>query len=174
MAKQIDLEEDHAYASKWELTDFYDGVGDVLRNAIESGEDFDTGDFGCKEEIRYARVHRERGEFEVEVTAHMDDLWDDGDLIYDALWTVAKSGDELPEDIIDSIRDAAIDSGVDDHTYCNRYLPLDATYETVVETISELEDEAEQTNEELYRILCEIVKDHVEFMKEQKAKGEQK
>lgn len=144
MAKRIDLEEGSAYASKWGLTDFYDGVGDVLRKAIESGEDFDTGEFGCKKEIRYARVHRERGELEVEVTAYMDDLYE-GDLIYDALWTVAKSEDELPEDIIDSIRDAAIDSGVDDHTYCNRYLPLDATYETVVETISELEDEAEQT-----------------------------
>ena len=172
--KDIEFPNGGIYASKWGLTDFYDGNDDVLRKAVESGEDFDTGEFGCKKEIRYARVHRERGEFEVEVTAHMDDLWDDGYLIYDALWTVAKSEDELPEDIIDSIRDAAIDSGVDDHTYCNRYLPLDATYGTVVETISELEDEAEQTNEELYRILCEIVKDHVEFMKEQKAKGEQK
>lgn len=170
--KDLEFPNGGIYASKWGLTDFYDVNDDVLRKAIESGEDFDTGEFGCQKEIRYARVHRERGEFEVEVTAHMDDLWDEGDLIYDALWTVAKSSDELPEDIIDSIRDAAIDSGVDDHTYCNRYLPLDATYETVVETISELEDEAEQTNEELYRILCEIVKDHVEFMKEREAKGE--
>lgn len=173
MAKRIDLEEGSAYASKWGLTDFYDGNDDVLRKAIESGEDFDTGWFGCKKEIRYARVHREHGELEVEVNAGMDDLWDGGDLIYDALWTVAKSEDELPEDIIDSIRDAAIDSGVDDHTYCNRYLPADASYETVVDTISELENEAEQTNEELYRILCEIVKDHVEFMKEREARGEQ-
>lgn len=171
--KDLEFPNGGIYASKWGLTDFYEGNDDFLRKAIESDEDFDTGWIGCKKEIRYARVHRERGEFEVEVTAHMDDLWDDGDLIYDALWTVAKSGDELPEDIIDSIRDAAIDSGVDDHTYCNRYLPLNASYETVVDTIGELENEAEQTNEELYRILCEIVKDHVEFMKEQKAKGEQ-
>lgn len=173
MAKRIDLEEGSAYASKWGLTDFYEGVGDVLCKAIESGEDFDTGEFGCKKEIRYARVHREHGELEVEVTAYMDDLWDESSLIYDALWHVAKSEEELPEDIIDSIRDAAIDSGVDDHTYCNRYLPADATYETVVETIGELEDEAEQTNAELFRILCEIVKDHLEFMKEREEKGEQ-
>ena len=171
--KNIEFPNGGIYASKWGLTDFYDGNDDVLRKAIESGEDFDTGEFGCKKEIRYARVHRERGELEVEVTAYMDDLWDEGDLIYDALWTVAKSSDELPEDIIDSIRDAAIDSGVDDHTYCNRYLPLDASYETVVDTISELEDEAEQTNEELYRVLCGIVEDHVKFMKEREAKGEQ-
>ena len=172
--KDIEFPNGGIYASKWGLTDFYEGNDDVLRKAIESGEDFDTGEFGCKKEIRYARVHRERGEFEVEVTAYMDDLWDDGDLIYDALWTVAKSQEELPEDIIDSIREAAIDSGVDDHTYCNRYLPADATYETVVETIGELENEAEQTNEELYRILCGIVEEHLKFTKEREAKGEQK
>ena len=172
--KDIEFQNGGIYASKWGLTDFYDGNDDVLRKAVESREDFDTGWFGCKKEIRDARVHREHGELEVEVVAGMDDLWDEDDLIYDALWTVAKSEDELPEDIIDSIRESAIDSGVDDHTYCNRYLPLDATYETVVETISELENEAEQTNEELCRILCEIVKDHVEFMKEREAKGEQK
>ena len=170
MVKRVDLENGMAYAAKWGLTDFYDGVGEKLREAIESCEDFDTGEFGCKKEIRYARVHREHGELEVEVNACMDDLWDEGDLIYDALWTVAKSEKELPEDIIDSICEAAIDSGVDDHTYCNRYLPLDATYETVVETISELENEAEQTNEEMYRILCGIVEDHAEFMKERESK----
>ena len=102
------------YASKYALTDWYEGSEEILREAMASGDDFDTGWFGCRKEIRYARIVRENGLYTVEVSSHCDDLWDGDDLIYDALWEVSKSEEELPDDIIESIRDTAADCGIDD------------------------------------------------------------
>ena len=104
--KEIDITYGE-YAAKWGLTDLYPESEDKLRQALLSGEDFDTGWWGCKKEIRYCRITQEIGMITVEVSAHMDDLWESDDLIYDALWETTKQEDELPEEIIDSIRDDA-------------------------------------------------------------------
>lgn len=151
------------YASKWGLTDFYPEAEADLRKALESGEDFETDWFGCKKEIRYARITGDEGRITIEVSAHMDDLWESEDLIYDALWEVSKIEDELPEEIIDSIRDAAI-YDIDDHTDLDVALPRSATWDEIVEAMGKLEDEAEANNHRMYLELCEIVKAHVEYM----------
>lgn len=153
------------YASKWALTDWYEESEKILREAIESGEDFDTGYFGCRKEIRYGRIRRENGVISVEVSAHMDDLYDGGELIYDALWEVSKSEEELPDDIIESIRDSAVDCGINDFAAEWEDLPPDATFADVDHLISVLEDSVESQNEENFSRLCDIVKDHVEYMK---------
>ena len=168
--KIIDLEESSAYAAKYGVSDFYDDAAEKLREALESGEDFDTKWFGAHKEINYARVHRQYGELEVEVSAHMDDLFDEPDLIYDALWEVARSEDELPEDIIDSIIDTAIDCEIDDKTECNVFLPVNASYEDVCKALDECETSAMETNHEMYERLKEIVKEHWDWMKEQEGK----
>lgn len=172
--KNIDIEHG-AYASKWGLADWYEESEEILRGAMASGEDFDTGYFGCKKEIRYARIVRENGEYTITVSSHSDDLWDSDDLIYDALWVVSESEEELPDDIIDSIRDAALDCGIDDNVEDSESLPDTATFEEISELIGKLEDTTEAEVRDGFRRLCDIVKDHVEFMKTpeyQKTKGE--
>lgn len=162
--KTIDIaERTGEYASKWGLTDFYPEAEEKLQEVLASGEDFDTGWFGCKKEIRYARIVREEGEIEISVAAHMDDLWEEDDLIYDALWEVSKIEDELPEEIIDSIREAAI-YDIDDHTELSITLPATSTFDEIVEAMGKLEDEAEENNHRMYLELCEIVKAHVDYM----------
>ena len=163
--KELDLD-GLGYASKWGLTDFYEGRDVVLREAIDSGEDFDTGWFGCKKEIRYARIVREEGELAVYVSAYMDDLWDSEDLIYDALWTACNSEKELSGETIDNIRDWAIDDGIDDVTELSMVLSEGASFEDVVAAVDKLEGEAEENNTDMFDRLCEIVKNFVSEEKE--------
>ena len=165
--KEIDITENcGCYASKWGISDFYPEAETSLRQVLESGEDFDTGWFGCKKEINYARIVKADGEIEVFVTCRMDDLWDESDLIYDALWEVAKIEDVVPREIIRSIRDAACDEGLDDHTTCSTTLPDSATFDEIVAALTKLEAEADDNNTTMYHELCEIVKGHIEYMKE--------
>lgn len=164
--KTIDIaERTGEYASKWGLTDFYPEAEEDLRAALESGEDFETDWFGCKKEIRYARITGDEDGITIEVSAHMDDLWDAEDLIYDALWEATKIEKQLPDEIIDSIRDAAV-YDVDDHTDLDVALPRSASFEEIVRAMEHLEYEAEANNHEMYLELCEIVKGHVDYMKE--------
>lgn len=167
MAKEIDICYG-MYAAKYCLSDFYEESEKKLRDAIASSEDFDTGWWGCKKEINYARICRENGAVTVEVACHMDDLYESDDLIYDALWEECRSEEELPDDILDSIRDAAIDSGLNDESSAEDFLPQDATYEDICECLDRLEGEAEAENTEMYNMLRAIVKDAVEYMKEEK------
>lgn len=153
------------YASKWGISDFYEEAEKDLREILASGEDFDTGSFGCKKEINYASIKREDGVIEIEVTCCMDDLWEQEDLIYDAL-SELNIEEELPRKIVDSIRDAACDCQLDDHTTLTVELPGNASYEDVVAALDKLEGEASNNNHDMYKELCEIVKDTVEYMKE--------
>lgn len=164
--KTIDIaEKSGEYASKWGLTDFYPEAEEILREALASGEDFETDWFGCKKEIRYARITGSQNEITIEVSAHMDDLWESDDLIYDALWETTKIEKELPEEILESIRDAVI-YDVDDHTDLDASLPRSATFEEIVKAIKNLEYQAEANNHQMYLDLCDCVKGHVEYMKE--------
>lgn len=160
--KEIDITYGE-YASKWGLTDFYDESAEKLKSALASGEDFNTGWFGCKKEINYAKYVKCGNYFEISVSAHIDDMYESDDLIYDALWEVAKSEEELSEDIIDSIRDCAMWDGITDYTELSETIPVaDATFEKVVEITDRLESQAMEHNHEMFKQLCEIVKDHIQ------------
>ena len=95
----------------------------------------------------------------------MDSLWDGEDLIYDALWEECKMTEELPDEIIDSIRDAAMDCGIDEETTISDSLPADADFDRVVSMIDRFEGYAEAENNSMYQRLCGIVADHVAYMK---------
>ena len=166
--KTIDsAEKTGEYASKWGISDFYDEAEQSLRDALESGEDFDTGWFGCKKEINYGQIAREDGEITVSVCCHMDDLWDEEDLIYDTM----KEEVELPEEIIDSIRDAAIDDGIDDKTELSMTLSGNASFDDIVEAIDTLENEAMEANHSMFLRLTDIVDAHIQYMKEAESDG---
>lgn len=155
------------YAAKWGLTDFYEESEKKLKDALASGEDFDTGWWGCSKEIRSARIVRDDEDVTVEVSCNMDDLFDGDALIYDALWEECHTEEELPDEIIDSIRDAAIDDGIDDSTVMSDTLPSDASFDDIVAKIDRLEEWAEAKNTEMYGKLRAIVKAHVEYMNSQ-------
>lgn len=153
------LEFSGEYVSKWWLTDFYPEYEEILRNAIESGEDFDTGWVGCKKEIRYMRLSRENGKLSIEVSEHTDDMWDEDDLIYDAVWKVTGSEDEIPEDKLDAIRDVAIYSDVDDHADVSAEYSNPLTFDEVVEIIDEMESDVSDATSRMFEELCDIVAD---------------
>lgn len=165
--KKIDIAENSGmYASKWGISDFYEEAEKILRDVLESGEDFETDWFGCKKEINYAKIAREDGEITVTVTCNMDDLWEQEDLIYDALWETTKIEKELPEEIIESIREAACDEQVDDNATESITLPTDASYDDIVSALDKCEGLADSELTGMYKRLCEIVWDHVEYMEE--------
>lgn len=166
--KGIDIAESTGiYASKWSISDFYDEAEKSLRDALASGEDFETDWFGCKKEINYAQIVREGGEITVCVSAHMDDLWDSEDLIYDTM----KEEVELPEDVIDSIRDFAIDDGIDDNTELSMTLSAEASYEDIVDALDTLEKEAMEENHSMFLRLTDIVDAFIQHMKEADSDG---
>ena len=152
------------YSSKYGLTDLYPESEAKLREALASGEDFTTDWTGCRKEIRYVKYTREGEHITIEVSAHMDDLWEADDLIYDALWTACRVEEELPDDLIDSIREGLCGE-IDDHTDITVVLPSSASFEEILEATGKAEDEAEQNNTEMYNRLCEIVKDNWMRMK---------
>jgi len=158
------------YASKWGLTDFYPESEAKLKEALASGEDFTTGWFGCEKEIRYAEYTRDAEAMTVKVSCVMDDLWESNDLIWDAWYETYHEDpeDELPHEIIDSIRDAAIDAGINDGTDIERTLPREAGLEDIVKATRDLEAEAEANNHRMFSDLVDIVKAHWEYMPEEK------
>ena len=174
MAKEIDICYG-MYASHWGLTDFYKESEQKLKDALASDEDFDTGWWGCKKEIRYARIVREDGKITVEVSCHMDDLFDeDGgnpDLIYDALWEERHTEEELPDEIIDSILDEAMELQIDDSSSAKGTLPAYALLCDVVSLIEKLEVEAESKNTDMYTRLRGIVAEYYDYWKGEQNNG---
>jgi len=167
MAKKIDICSGE-YAAKWCLSDFYEESEQKLRAVLASGEDFDTGWWGCKKEIDYARICREGGALTVEVSCHMDDLYESEDLIYDALWEECRIKDELPDDIIASITDACIDAGLNDESSAEDALPQWATFEDICVCLERLTGEAVLENKAMYAELRAIVREHVAYMNGEK------
>lgn len=155
---------DGSYAAQWGLTDFYEKSEKILREAIESGEDFETS-YGCKKEIRYADIIRFDDMVSVSVTSCMDDLFEEDDLIYDALWSRCHVEETLPDEIIQSIKDAAIDQGMNEESSGMTRLPATATFEQICDAISSLEQSTEDNNERMFNELCDIVEAHYDYIK---------
>lgn len=154
--KEIDISSG-LFGSHYSLTDLYPQSEAKLREALASGEDFDTDWVGCKKEIRYARYIREGDSITVQVSAQMDDLWESDDLVYDALWEACQTEEELPDDFIDSIRSGAA-GDIDDCSEISVVLPATATYEEIMAATEKAEEMAEQRNSEMFKRLCEYVK----------------
>lgn len=145
-------------AAKWSVTDFYPECERKLRELISSGEDFDTGYFGCRREPRTARICRAGGKLTVEVSVSMDSLYEEDDLIYDALFEVYGVEELLPDEVLTRINDLAIEFGLNDYSEESETLPSDAPFEKVVEAMERLEKGALVSNEDMYHTLCNIVR----------------
>ena len=124
----------------WGVGDFYDGHEKELRDAIESGEPFDTGWHGFKKELQSMRIQRTDGKIIVSVSEYMDDL-DDYALILDCL--TDEEEQKITEEQLDEIRDQLLDlwwSEFTTETSEEEELPSDVTFEQVMEKASELMD----------------------------------
>lgn len=146
------------YGAKWGLTDFYEKSEEIFRSAIASGADFEIN-YGCRKEIRYAEIVRDENGVSVSVTSCMDDLFEEDDLIYDALWKRCKVEEELPDDMVDEIRTLASELWLSDESTATRELHRSATFEEIVSAIGELEDETENSNSEMFKTLCDLVEE---------------
>lgn len=164
---QYDISDGAMYCSKWGLTDQSETCEKNLRELLKSGQDFRTDWCDSQKELLSAMYARQDGEIRVTVNAWSDDLWDSSndDLIYDALWAKLRREDlELPEYIIDSIRDAAFDAGCNDEHMVAISLPTDATYEDVMSAVVKAENEAMEWLHQSFEALQDIVAEHVTYM----------
>lgn len=153
------------YAAKWGISDFYEDSEELLREALDSGEDFTT-EWGCKKEIRYATLTKEDGKITVQVCCHMDDLYEEDDLIYDALWSRLRTEEELPDELIESIRETASEEWMHDYAEAEAELPASATFEEICAKLEELETDAEKENDETFNHLCNMVEAMYKWWKE--------
>lgn len=151
---------DGTYTSNWGVTDLYEESAERLRSIVESNEDFEAH-LSAKKEITYASVSRfkEDGFIAVSVVAELDDLWEQTDLIEDALYEVKADCALLDcDEFVDAVRESAIEEGIEDHGYALFYLPFDATYADLIETLDALERDAIAEGQEMFVRLCSIVK----------------
>ena len=152
------------YCSHWGLTDLYEECEKGLRELLDSGNDFITTWCGSKKEIISAQYSRYDGHVHVEVCQSMDELWESDDLIYDALSSIGREDIELPDDIIDSIREAALECGIDDSVTEYVTLPTDATYGDVMKAVVLAEGHTDKCLTSQYEELQTIVREHVNYM----------
>ena len=153
---------DGCYAASWGLTGFYDDCYETFKKAIEAPDDFEA-DWGCKKEIDYCNVRREGGQITVSVTAWMDDIWEQYDLIYDALAEIGHEEYEFSDEAIDSIIEWAIDAGLEEYSTCTEEIPASADIDEICKTIDRLENEAGKNNREMFKQLCAVVEEHYKY-----------
>ena len=180
--EKIDISCGGCYCSSWGLTDLYDPCEAKLRGLIESGDDFATSWCDSKKELLSARYSREGNTFTVEVSAWMDDLWDQNDLIYDAVYeakentkyratlqdmevlqSILDDSAELDADaFIECVRDQLMYLDIDDHITISEELDASGvTFERIMEVVEKLEDEAQDGINCFFDRLCWLVMDCV-------------
>ena len=148
--------------SRWGLTDLYEDSEKDLRELLKSGYDFITEWCSCKKEPLSARYRREDGRVWVDVTQWMDSLWEDGDLIYDAVWERFHREDiEIPDEGIDYIRQIAIECGIDEGTTISEDLGSGAFFADVMDAVERCQNATDKELTDMYERLCDIVADYV-------------
>ena len=112
----------------WGVGDFYSDTEKLLRDAIDSGEPFDTQWHGFKKEIQSMRIARDHDGITVSVSESMDE---GPDLIFDVL--LDNEDDLLTEDMIEQILDnLAADMEFTDTTNYLEHLSSEATFDQVI------------------------------------------
>ena len=123
----------------WGIGDLYKGNEEELRQALESGEPFDTKWHGFKKELQRMRIYREEtGEITVCVNEYMDEAIEEaelfGDFLEDDEW------DLLTDDKLEQIRDYLQMGDFVESTQEEGTLPKEATFEQIMKKAEELAD----------------------------------
>ena len=123
----------------WGVGDYYKDTYEKLKAAIDNGEDFDTGWHGFKKEVQSMRVVRDNGEITVCVSAEMDDVFDQPDLIYDCL--TEEEANRITDEQIETIRNLLCLTDFSTITIETATLPSSASLDSVLDAASKLVDE---------------------------------
>ena len=147
------------YASKWGLTDLYAEAEKLLREAIDSGEDFTTGWWTCKKECRSARYTRKNGKMTVEVCCDIDSL-NEGDLVYDAVYHIYHEEREVTDEQMEEILDLAWFYDLSDGVSVSGTISKNkVSFDTAMQTTAYLENKAEKQLDQYFDRLCAIVRE---------------
>lgn len=136
----------------WGIGDFYDKPEALLKEALASGERFDTGWHGYKKELETMRIQRAEDKTIVSVHAYHDE-WSHGDsLFYDALpeGEEGKVTDDMIEEIRGSLYDMMPDSN--DEFDLEEDLPDDASFDDIISKAKELIAGCNQSLEEAFHM----------------------
>lgn len=152
----------HHDASNWGVADFYDDVRKTLREAFDSGEDFQTQWLPCKKEVRSVRYTRQNLFVTIEVCCEMDDL-SNGDLIQDAVWQIDGDDREITDEQMNEILNVVWFGDVTDGVTLAYELPSDeTTFDRVISETERLETEAADLLDEYFDRVCNIVREVLE------------
>lgn len=147
---------------KWGVADWYQDFEEEMSKAVESGEPFDTGWISSRKEPESFRIIRfATGALQVNVAESIDEL---EELVYDALWDVFKSEQEITADDMNTICDALWIGGVETEeaeAFCHLYFESGASTEDKIQKLKDtLGELIEITHEEVdwnYRTCKEMV-----------------
>lgn len=145
MEQQFDFNE----WGKWGIGDWYGDRGEKLRQAVESGQPFDTGWHGFKETEYGFRIRRTDEWTEVHVSDCMDSALEQYDLFCDFL--TEEEQERLTDDMVEQIRDAlCMGDFVEEVT--DEYLLLpDATFDQIMQTVSKMVQGCDDCLKESFR-----------------------
>ena len=157
---------DGVYQSNWGATDLYDKAEKNLRELLTEKGEFHTEWCDSKKELESFRLWFTDDEITIEVSKWMDELYEQSDLICDALWSLGKDDVELEYEDIGNIQDMCWDADIKDETQFSEEVSRDITYEKLMEKIDEMLFEADEfLNGEFERVKS-IVSYYLEHEKE--------
>lgn len=158
------------YCSKYGVTDLFDECKEKLLSLTNSNKAFDTGYCYSQKELSCARYlrHKDNDGIEVEINVWVDELCND--LIYDAMWEVLHTEDDvLSDDELDEfytmiLRDTDISDRVEKHLS----FPVGTQFEYIMECMDQAETELNQELENMFQELQEYL---IEFLKNKESGG---
>lgn len=123
----------------WGVGDLYNGNEELLKNALESGEDFDTEWHGFKKELESMRITRDSEGITVYVSAYMDSALEEWDLIMDGI--TEEEAEKLTDEIVEEIREYLYENS----EYCeeceySETISATSTFEEIMAKASEIAD----------------------------------
>lgn len=149
-------------ACKWGVSDLYEEAEKNLRELLTYSGEFRTEWCSCKKELYSFRLWFDDDHIEVTVNQWMDELYEQYELIDDAMWDLGKQDIELSDEEIEYIRDLCFDADVKDEVSNSEYIKRDSTYEEIMETLEHLADETNKWLSDYYETVKNIISYYLE------------
>lgn len=150
--------------SHWALTDLYKDAEANLRDLINSHKtgEFRTGWCDCKKELQSFRLWFLKDKIVVDVNEWMDDLYEQSELIYDAIWSLYGREFELSEDEENEIKDMCFEADIVDEIVMHKEIKRESTYSDILNAIDELANETSKFLEDEFERVKNVVSCWVE------------
>lgn len=158
------------YGCKWGVSDLYEEAEKNLRELLTYSGEFRTEWCSCQKELYSFRLWFTDSKIKVEVSQWMDDLYEQADLIDDAIWALKSSGykfgAELNEDDFENIRDMCFDAEIETEVMESKFIKRDSTYEEIMSALDELADLTGKELDEYFEQVKSAVSYYSEHCKE--------